>query len=103
MYSKHYIKGRKKRQNYIDKYMNGDGNVLLKCYLDKGHKKGAEIHCLTDNGIIIVYNAITHKMVTKLVARPEQIETLYRIKKQTAPSYLLNLASWHETCGYNYL
>lgn len=103
MYSKHYTKGRKKRQNYIDKYMNGDGNILLKCYLDKGHKKGAEIHCLTDNGIIIVYNAITHKMVTKLVARPEQIEKIYRIKKQTAPSYLLNLASWHETCGYNYL
>lgn len=101
MKSNHYRKQRNERQSIIDNYTNGEGKILERCYIDKGHKDGAEIHCITENAIIIIFNAKTRKMVTKLIARPEQIKRIYKIKQKEIPQYLLDLALWHQKCGYN--
>lgn len=85
----------------INKYINGDGNVIDSFIVDKGHKDGVEIHSITDTGLIIVYNKNTGKLVTKLIARPEQIKRYYKGCDKRPPKQLLELAERHKSYGYN--
>jgi hypothetical protein len=96
--SVHYDADRNDRQYYID-LLGGDGNIITKFYVDRNHADGPEIHCITDNAIIIIYNALTNKLVTKLIARPGQIKRYY--KGTYPPKYLLDLAYEHLLGGYN--
>lgn len=101
MTSKHYNKQRCKRQRLIDKYINGDGSVVDRFIIDKGHKNGIEIHFITDTGLIIIHNQNTKKLITKLIARPEQIKRYYKNSDKQPPEWLLQLAEWHKSLGYN--
>lgn len=101
MTSKHYDKQRNQRQRLINKYINGDGNVIDSFVVDKGHKDGVEIHSITDTGLIIIHNQHTGKLVTKLIARPEQIKRYYKDSDKHPPKWLLSLAEWHKSLGYN--
>lgn len=101
MTSSHYNKKRYKRQKIIEMYINGDGNVIDSFIVDKGHKKGTEIHSITDTGLIIIHNKNTVKLVTKLIARPEQIKRYYKNFDKQPPKWLLELAEWHKSLGYN--
>lgn len=101
MTSNHYDRRRYKRQRLINKYINGDGNVIDSFIVDKGHKDGAEIHSITDTGLIIIHNQNTGKLVTKLIARPEQIKRYYKGSEKHPPKWLLSLAEWHKSLGYN--
>lgn len=103
MVSNHYKRQRYKREKFIDKNLNGDGKVIDSFIVDKGHKNGLEKHCLTENGIIIIYNLRTNKLVTKLVARRNQIKRYYYSSGREPPSWLLELCDWHESLGYNSL
>lgn len=102
MVSNHYRKQRYSRENFIDKYLGGDGYAIDYFVVDKGHVNGAEIHTITDNGIIIIHNYASAKMVTKLIARRGQVERLYKSAGRIAPEWLLSLCDWHEGLGYNY-
>lgn len=51
----------------------GSGECVDAFEVDKGHKNGNEIHYVFDNGIIIVTNKKTGKVITELIARPAQI------------------------------
>lgn len=101
MISKHYRNQRNKREKIIEKYIHGDGYAIDYFIVDKGHSDGAEIHTITDNGIIIIHNYVTGKMVTKLIARPEQIKRYYKNSGRKPPEWLLKLAEYHESLGYN--
>lgn len=101
MTSKHYNKQRNQRQKIINRYINGDGNVIDSFVVDKGHKDGLEIHSITDTGLIIIHNKETKKLVTKLIARPQQIERYYKDSNKSPPSWLIRLAEWHMSLGYN--
>lgn len=101
MTSNHYDRQRYKRQRLINKYINGDGNVIDNFVVDKGHKDGTEIHSITDTGLIIIHNQNTGKLVTKLIARPEQIKRYYKGLERQPPKWLLDLAEWHRSLGYN--
>ena len=100
-YSKHYKKKRYKRQKIIDKMLNGDGYIIDGFVIDKGHKDGLEVHSITDTGIIIIHNYHTGKLVTKLIARPQQIERYYKDIGSQPPKWLLDLAQWHTDLRYN--
>ena len=100
MTSNHYYKRRYKRQMIINKYI-GNGNVVDRFVVDKGHKNGAEIHSITDTGLIIIHNQNTGKLITKLIARPEQIKRYYKGCRKQPPKWLLDLAEWHKSLGYN--
>lgn len=102
MISKHYQKGRNNRQKVIDKYLNGDGHMIEGFVIDKGHKDGLEVHSITDTGVIIIHNYHTGKLITKLIARPEQIERYYKDAGIEAPKWLVELAKWHQSLMYNY-
>lgn len=104
MIGKHYRNKRYKRNKFIDKCLNGDGNIIDKFIVDRGHPKGVELHSITDNGIIVVRNLESNKLVTKLIARPQQIKRYYESTgRQPPPNYenILCLAQWHKVMGYN--
>ncbi len=102
--SLHYITDRAQREQKIREI--GIGKELDSFDVDKGHRNGPEIHVVTSTGIIIIYNAWTHKMVTKKIARPRQIENLYMSKYNSLskiPQSVLELARYHQRMGWNEL
>ena len=101
MVSGHYKRSRYKREKFINKHLHGDGKVIDSFIVDKGHINGLERHDITDNGLIIVYNAESNKLVTKLIARPQQVQRYYNDTGRNPPSWLLRLAEWHESLNYN--
>lgn len=100
--SNHYFDKRFNREKLIKKFCNGDGFYIEGFVIDRGHKHGAEVHSITDTGLIIVHNYYTGKLVTKLIARPEQIKRYYKKSGKQAPKWLLDIAEWHKDLCYNY-
>ena len=94
MDSRHYKNDRREREALIKKI--GLGKEIATFKVDKGHPKGAELHTITDTGIIIIENARTHKIVTKLIARPNQIKK-YGINRKD----VIEIARKHQSLGYN--
>lgn len=101
MVSNHYKKQRYKREKFINKCCNGDGKIIDEFVVDKEHKNGLERHCVTDTGMIIIYNAHSGVLVSKLIARPQQIKRYYVGTDREPPASLLRLAEWHHSMGYN--
>lgn len=100
MMSNHYKLDRQTRENLIAQI--GYGTIIKSVVIDRGHQNGAEIHEISDTGIITIYNERTHKMITKLIARPGQIKRYFEGNENKAPKYLLNLAREHQQMAYNY-
>lgn len=102
MVSKHYQGQRNEREKFIDEHFKND-YIVDEFIVDKGHPHGAERHCITNNGIIIIYNLNSGKLVTKLIAREGQIKRYYYNSGREPPAYLVKLARQHESLGYNNL
>lgn len=98
----HYSTERKERNTFIQEHI-GEGNVVDAFVVDKGHPSGSEIHSVTDTGIIIIHNQKTNKLITKLIARPEQLRKLYRSDNREVPRKILSLAYKHCLASYNAL
>lgn len=58
----HYKNKRYKREKFINKYLCGDGKIIDSFVVDNGHRDGLERHCVTDTGLIIVYNLETQNL-----------------------------------------
>lgn len=99
--SNHYKNKRYKREKFIKRRLYGDGKIIDSFIVNKGHRDGLEKHCVTDTGLIIVFNLESGKLVTKLIARPKQLKRLYESVDRKAPKWLLDLAYWHNTLHYN--
>lgn len=97
MTSFHYCTERSLRETVIRAI--GRGKIVKVCKVDRGHPDGPEIHKITDTGIIIIENAYTHKLVTKLIARPGQLRRYF--KNGHVPYYLFKQAKEHQQKGYN--
>lgn len=102
MTSLHYSNDRTSRE-YLIANVIGLGKVVRTVLWDRHHPNGSEIHCISDTGIVTIYNELTGKMVTRLIARPEQIRRYYEHTKTkvTCPQYLIDLAIEHKKLGYN--
>lgn len=101
----HYKNQRFEREKFIDEHL-GNGRVVDEFVVDRGHPNGAERHCITDNAIIVIYNVISGKLVTKLLARPQQIRRYYESTgKKHPPEYnnIIELAYQHQRLGYNHI
>ena len=96
----HYKETKGPRYDFINEKI-GFGNIVRSFTIDRGHPNGPEIHTLTDTGVIIVQNERTKKIITLLIARPQQIIRLYNLTGDLAPQELLALAYEHEKLGYN--
>lgn len=105
MVSKHYNSQRNQREKFIDEHFAND-YIVDEFIVDRGHPHGAERHCITNNGIIIIYNVNSGKLVTKLLARPQQIRRYYESSGKEPPleyESILMLAKQHNILGYNEL
>lgn len=100
--SNHYKNKRYKREKFINKYLNGDGKVINSFIIDNGHPKGIERHEITENGIILIFNHHSNLLVSKLIARPQQIKRYYNDIGKTPPIWLMYLAQWHKSLHYNW-
>lgn len=98
MESKHYTNDRIERENKIKEI--GIGKAVATFRVDRGHKNGAELHTITTTAIIIIRNERTNKMVTKLIARPKQIERYFDERTETVLE-LMKIAREHQKKGYN--
>ena len=98
MTSKHWTEDRQERENLIKTI--GLGTEVATFMVDKGHRNGPELHTITTTGIIIVRNARTKKMVTKLIARPNQIRRYFdEITEEV--ERVITVARKHQQKGYN--
>ena len=93
MTSRHYQLDRELREEVIE--FIGYGKIIKTIEIDRGHRNGAEIHELSDTGIINIYNKRTHKLITKLIASPGQVRRCYQ-ESEIVPQFLLNLARAHK-------
>lgn len=100
MTSIHYSDERQARENLIEKI--GYGKVIKSVIVDRGHANGPEIHEISDTGIITIYNQRTHKLITKLIARPGQISRYFG-QNEKIPQNLINLAIYHQKLSMNYV
>lgn len=100
MTSFHYRTERQERHAFIQEHI-GEGNIIDSFVVDRGHPGGAEIHSVTDTAIIIIYNQRTNKIITELIARPEQLRRLYRSENREVPREILSLAYKHNIASYN--
>ena len=73
-----------------------DGKLCI-FTVDKGHKNGAEIHVITENAVICIYNQRSKKFITALIARPAQLERYGVI----IPEFVIRRAMVHVSMGYN--
>lgn len=101
MISNHYNSERYNREEFIKRRLHGDGGLVDVFIVDKGHKNGIERHCITDNGLVIIYNERTNKLITKKIARPQQIKTYYYNVGRKPPQWLLDICHKHKMMGYN--
>ena len=94
MTSRHYNRERVMRERLIKEI--GIGKEIATFRGDRGHVNGAELHTITTNGIIVIRNERTNKMITKLIARPNQIKRYGITDKK-----IIEIARKHQTLGYN--
>ena len=103
--TKHFANDMASRQYVVEHLIGGFGNVVLTNVIDRGHANGPERFELTDNGIINVYNNITDRRITILIARVGQLYSRFGGLFETLPLNLqLSIKSkcreW-EIRGYN--
>lgn len=100
MESVHYSTERQARHAFIKEHI-GEGNIIDSFVVDRGHPSGAETHSVTDTAIILIHNQRTKKLITELIARPEQLRRLYRSENREVPARVLSLAYKHNIASYN--
>lgn len=99
IFTRHFIEDRGDRFERIRKEI-GFGKLLKVEYIDNHHRNGAEIHYITDTGVIFVKNARTHKMVTIEVVAVHQLKKYW--EDALIPVKMLEIARQHERIGANY-
>lgn len=95
--TRHYREDRRQREHIIQ--MIGQGHIIKVVIWDRDHRNGAEVHKVSDTGIISIYNLNSGKLITKLIARPAQIQRYF--ENGDAPVELLTIAREHTRLGYN--
>jgi hypothetical protein len=99
----HFNEHRNDRHNKIVSTI-GEGKCIAYFLIDKAHPNGNEIHCVYDNGIIVIYNERTKKLITELIARPRQLVRYWDDLGEKFPveyNDVMEKAKEHHKKGYN--
>ena len=96
--SRHYSTERAEREAVIRQI--GDGEIIAEKQFNRGHKNGPEVYQVTTTGLIIVRNARTWRLVTKLIARPSQLDRWFG---DELPNSVYMEAWRHQEMGYHLL
>ena len=98
--TRHCSRDRAARERFIKETI-GYGEPVDTFYWDRGHPDGPENHVITSTALIRIYNIISKKLITTLIARPAQIQRYYDREGRAAPPELLALALEHQQKGYH--
>lgn len=98
----HLTNDRVTRINAI-KELIGFGKPVCGFKVDNHHRNGAEYHLITTTALILIFNYNSKKLITVLIARPNQIKRYYDSSNKVAPEELINLAYEHTKKHYNNL
>ena len=99
-----HIKNERIERNTLIKYCIKDGILLTSFIVDENDNRGRLIHNIMSNGVIIIQNERTKRIVTQYVARSGQIVRYWKLRGMNIPMQyrgLLNIARHHEEMGYN--
>lgn len=97
--STHYSRDRRLRESIIREV--GEGNVIGEFFVDRGHVNGPEIHKVTDNAMVLIYNARTGRLITKLIASRNHIGRYWWAEGRKAPRDVMAIAGKWEKLGYH--
>lgn len=97
-FSKHYQNERSERERFIQENI-GLGDEIYS--FEYNYNGATQIHKLTDTGIINVYGRDGERLITRLVARPQQIKRLFEARGERAPRDLVRLADEHARKNFN--
>lgn len=92
--------GRSHRKKYYEHLEKK--RVVNIFWVDRGHKNGAELHVITEDSIILIFNEKTKKLCTVLIARPGQIERYYSAIHEETPTELIVRARLNKWIEENY-
>jgi hypothetical protein len=84
----------------------GSGSLLCSFVVDKGHENGNEIHSIFSNGVIVIRNERTNRLITELIARPAQLKRYWELQGKPLPieiAVMLPKAREYQIKGYNNL
>ena len=105
METRHIVEERQTRTYLIDNVIGDTNNVICKNVIDRGHVNGAERFELTDKAIIRVYNNITNRHITDIIARPNQVYNRMGVEFTNldirVQRRIIDLAREHQRLGYN--
>lgn len=96
----HFKEERKIRENILEELkapilsVNGKLCIFI---VDKGHKNGKEIHVITENAVIHIYNYYSKRYITGLIARPAQLKRY----GADIPNEIIEKARIHVSMHYN--
>lgn len=88
-------------QRYFIAQQIGLGKPIKSFLVNTNHPNGLEIHTLTNTGLVFIQNEQSKKLITMLIARPQQLKRYYMATNQFCPKYLLNLGYMHNKAGLN--
>lgn len=99
----HWSQERVERHNKIMSLI-GDGKLVASFEVDTKHPNGTEIHNVFDNGIVLIQNKQTQRLVTELIARPQQIKRYWEYLGKPMPIevwVITSKAREHQLKGWN--
>lgn len=95
-----HVINRSKRMQIINNLITCEhAKIVTYAIVNTGHKNGLEIHAVYNNGVILIYNQNTGRLITGLIARIPQIER-YQIKITKA---MIKKVNAHINKGYNHI
>lgn len=92
---------RNRRFLVAKKLCSGPKNFIQLFEVDRGHVNGPEIHALTDQGVIYIFNKATGRLITCLIARPGQLLRYYNAVSLVCPKKVYKLAYQHQKRNLN--
>ena len=103
--SHHAREDRQTRFNLVDK-LDHEPTIDKAFIVDKGHRNGKEIHCVSKKGIIYILNLRKYlnnynSLITVMVARPRQITRLYEACNLRASESIVKCSRENQKLGYN--
>ena len=98
----HNSNERNERTANIINVLGGYGKPMYSFIVDTNHPNGYEIHTITDNGIIVIQNYNSEKLITCLIARGNQIRRYFNGCIPIEIYSVINKANEHQAKGYNY-
>lgn len=106
--SAHMANNDRNNRRVVAASLDKKAHVVASFLVDKGHKDGQEVHVVTNNGIIYVFNHMKlflgahNALVTILIARPNQVERLFEACGMPVDEAIIAKCKEHQARGLNH-